>query len=246
MAELKYANWEKLTVTELRAYFGFNFLMGLVHLPAIEDYWKNDPYFHYHPIASRISRDRFRDISRYLHFTNNTRLACRGETGYDRLGKVRPVIECVQKAMREAYIPSRDIVVDEAMIPFQGRSSLKQFMPMKPVKRGIKVWCLADSSNGFVANFEVYTGRGEDVPEDAETTLGARVVISLTKHLKGKNHHVYCDNFFTSPYLFVKLHKQGFYANGTLRLSTKGLPSDLKIGSKRSKKAQASLGLLAR
>ena len=75
--------------------------------------------------------------------------------------------------MREAYVPSRDIVVDEAMIPFQGRSSLKQFMPMKPVKRGIKVWCLADSSNGFVANFEVYTGRGEDVPQDAETTLGS-------------------------------------------------------------------------
>ena len=90
-------------------------------------------------------------------------------------------------------------------------------------------------------------GRGEDVPED-ETALGARVVIPLTKHLEGKNHHVYCDNFFTSPYLFVKLHKQGFYANGTLCLSTKGLPSDLKIGSKRSKKAQASLAreLLAR
>ena len=165
--------------------------------------------------------------------------------GYDRLGKVHQVIECVQKAMREAYIPSGDIVVDEAMIPFQGRSSLKQFMPMKPVKRGIKVWCFADSS-GFVANFEVYTGRGEDVPEDAKTTLGAWVVISLTKHLEGKNHHVYCDNLFTSPYLFVKLHKQGFYANGTLRLSTKGLPSNLKIGSKRSKKAQESLGLLAR
>ena len=28
MAEQKYANWEKLTVTELRAYFGFNFLMA--------------------------------------------------------------------------------------------------------------------------------------------------------------------------------------------------------------------------
>ena len=82
-----------------------------------------------------------------------------------------------------------------------------------------------------------------DVPEHAEITLGARVVISLTKHLERKNHHVYCDNFFTSPYLFVKLQQKGFYANGTLCLSTKGLPSDLKIGSKRSKKAQASLGI---
>ena len=130
------------------------------------------------------------------------------------------------------------------MIPFQGRLSLKQFMPMKPVKKDIKVWCLANSSNGFVANFEAYTGRGVDVPEDAETTLGAWVMISLTKHLEGKNHHVYCDNFFTSHYLFVKLQQQGLYANGTLRLSTKVLPSDLKIGLKRYKKA--SLGLRAR
>ena len=83
---------------------------------------------------------------------------------------------------RGLHIPSRDIVVDEAMIPFQGRSSLKQFMPMKPVKRGIKVLCLADISNGFVANFEVYTGRGEDVPEDAETTLGARGLGSLSQN----------------------------------------------------------------
>ena len=78
-------------------------------------------------------------------------------------------------------------------------------MPMKPVKRGRKVWCLADNTNRFVANFD-------------EVTLGARVVISRTKHLEGKNHHVYCDNFFTSPYLFLKLLQQGFYANGTLHV----------------------------
>ena len=45
--------------------------------------------------------------------------------------------------------------VDEAMIPFQGRSSLKQYLPKKPVKHGIKVWCLADSSNGYVQRFDV-------------------------------------------------------------------------------------------
>ena len=45
------------------------------------------------------------------------------------------------------------------MIPFKGRSSLKQYMPQKPVKRGIKVWALADAANGYMANFQVYTGR---------------------------------------------------------------------------------------
>ena len=45
------------------------------------------------------------------------------------------------------------------MIPFKGRLSLKQYMPLKPVKRGIKVWECADSSNGFVCDLEVYTGK---------------------------------------------------------------------------------------
>ena len=31
------------------------------------------------------------------------------------------------------------------MIPFQGRLSLKQLMPMKPVKRDIKVWSCQSS-----------------------------------------------------------------------------------------------------
>ncbi len=50
------------------------------------------------------------------------------------------------------------------MIKFQGRSSLKQYLPNKPVKRGIKVWVLADSQNGYFYNMQVYTGR-ERTPE---------------------------------------------------------------------------------
>lgn len=36
-------------------------------------------------------------------------------------------------------------------------------MPLKPVKRGIKVWALADASNGYITNFQVYTGKQGDV-----------------------------------------------------------------------------------
>ena len=78
MGAAKYNTWQKITLEELKAYLGFNVLMGLVQLPEIEDYWKQDPFFHYAPIADRIPRDRFRDISRYLHFCDNSTLAKRG------------------------------------------------------------------------------------------------------------------------------------------------------------------------
>ena len=139
MGEDKYASWKKLTREELRAYIGFSIQMGIVRLPALDDYWSTDPTLHYSPIADRISRDRFREISRYLHFVDNTTLHERGTPGYDRLGKVRPVIDHLSTKFAEIYEPHKEVAVDEAMIKFTGRSSVKQYMPMKPIKRGIKV-----------------------------------------------------------------------------------------------------------
>ena len=69
------------------------------------------------------------------------------------------------------------------MIAFQGRSSLKQYLPLKPVKQGIKVWCRADSYNGYICEFQIYTGKQES--EQRETTLGERVVLDLTQKLEG-------------------------------------------------------------
>ena len=123
------------------------------------------------------------------------------------------------------YKPGREVAVDEAMIKFQGRSSMKQYMPLKPVKRGIKVWVLADSNNGYFCKFRVYTGKGDC---DNDKTLGESVVLNLTSELKDKHHHIYFDNFFTSPNLLLKLHEDGLYACGTARKDRRGFPSDLK------------------
>ena len=55
-----------------------------------------------------------------------------------------------------------------------------QYMPKKPVKRGIKVWMTAEALNGYVSAFEVYTSKkGESV----EHGLGAKVVKSPTEDL---------------------------------------------------------------
>lgn len=55
--------------------------------------------------------------------------------------------------------PTQPNSIDEAMIPFKGRTSLKQYIPNKPIKRGIKVWVRADAENGYVCQFEVYVGK---------------------------------------------------------------------------------------
>jgi hypothetical protein len=42
------------------------------------------------------------------------------------------------------YNPHREVSIDEAMIGFSGRLGFKQYVPLKPTKRGIKVWVRAD------------------------------------------------------------------------------------------------------
>ena len=81
---------------------------------------------------------------------------------------------------------------------------IKQYMPMKPIKYGIKGWVLADSHTGYFAKFELYTGNS-DSPEKG---LGSRVVKSLTEPLKHKFHHVYFDNFL--PMSSYGKDRQGF------------------------------------
>ena len=226
MGDEKFNSWVKITREEIKAYLGFCVLMGINHLPALDDYWSKDPMYHYSPIADRITRDRFCDISRYLHFIENATLTPRGSPGYDRLGKVRPVIDHLSSRFSDLYDPHREVAVNEAMINFTGRSTLKQFMPMKPVKRGIKVWALADSHNGYFHKFQVYTGK----EGSGEKQLGQRVVKDLTQHLKGRNHHVFFDNFFTSEKLLRDLAEDDIilYACGTARKDRRGFPPALK------------------
>ena len=85
--------------------------MSICQLPAIKDYWKTNKYLHYSPIAERIPRDRFIDISRYIHFVDNTTFQPRGSDRHDRLGKVRPLIDHLSGKFSELYNPHKEIAV---------------------------------------------------------------------------------------------------------------------------------------
>ena len=139
--------------------------------------------------------------------------------------KVQALIDHLSQKFKSLYEVNRVVAVDEAMIKFQGRSSLKQYMPLKPTKRGIKVWVLADSHNGYFSRFEVYTGKKGNT---AENNLGTGIVKTLTAELMEKDHHIFFDNFFTNERLFQDLLADDVYSCGTARKDRKGFPPALK------------------
>ena len=168
-------------------------LMGINRLPEIQDYWSMDTSLRYAPIADRISCDTFEEITRYLHFANSDKLPARGEDDFSCLQKVDPLISALKQKFKTMYYSHSQLSVDEAMIPFKGPFSMKQYLPMKPVKRGFKVWAMADALNGYLYDFNVYTG----ATGERETALG-EVVLTLSEPLKWKHHQLLFDNYFTS------------------------------------------------
>ena len=63
---------------------------------------------------------------------------------------------------------------------------MKQYNPMKPIKRGYKVWSMADMDR-YLYKFEIYQGinqeqNTEDAPKDFG--LGDKVVYKMAKVLQ--------------------------------------------------------------
>ena len=242
--------WTDVDEDDIWAFLGFALLMGINWLPQLCMYWSQR--YHFLPITERIPRDRFMDIWRYLHFTSQisppappstttgaslSPSAARASPSSpgsahtpDRLYKVRPIISAIVAACRNNYRPNREQAIDEAMVAFKGRSSMKQYNPIKPVKRGFKIWVRADSHNGYVCEFECYTGRKDGVVEKG---LGGSVVTRLTRDLVGKSYHIYMDNFFSSVSLYRDLLSEMIYCTGTLRSNRRNFPPDLKDVAKR-------------
>ena len=70
--------------------------------------------------------------------------------GYDKLYKVRPIIDSILQKCLSLYKPHwENSICEEATVSFKGRSLLKQYVPSKPTKCGYKVWIRCDSRNGF-------------------------------------------------------------------------------------------------
>ena len=90
-----------------------------------------------------MSRNRFLELLSNLHLNDNDKMPARDSLLFDKLYKVRPLLEKVRANTQAHYKPHEQVSVDEAMILFKGRSTLKQYMPMKPTKEAIKLGVFA-------------------------------------------------------------------------------------------------------
>ncbi|XP_046997985.1 piggyBac transposable element-derived protein 4-like [Schistocerca americana] len=160
------------TDNEIRTFLGINILMGIKRMPAYRDYWSSAPELHDRYIASLMAVNRFGWLLRNIHLNDNTLHPEKGHPGYDKLYKLRPVIKILSESFSKCYQPSKHLAIDESMIKFKGRNSMKQYMRDKPIKRGYKVWMLCDKTS-YNLKFDIYTGKARCFETTTEAAAAA-------------------------------------------------------------------------
>lgn len=215
----------KITKNEMMVFFGNIFFMGYHVLPSWKDYWSSSPDLGVKFVSDAMSRNTFQKILQNLHCNDNTSLPSNNK---DKLFKLQPIIDKLNTSFRNHYFGTRQLSVDESIVKFKGRSTLKQFNPMKPIKRGYKIWSMADQ-NGCMLAFKIYQGKEEIInPEFSGLGLGERVVLELTKSVWNQYREIYFDNFFSSTKLVQQLKLQKTLACDTVRTNRKRLPKKMK------------------
>ena len=147
-----------------------------------------------------MARTRFQSILQNLHFSNNG-----NDDKTDKSYKIRPVIEHLNKVFAESLSNSPFQSVDEHMCKFKGRSSMKQYIKNKPIKRGFKYWYRCYGETGYVYQLELY----QEWKEKSKLNFGPNVVLDLWQVLKDNSFHVFFYHFFNNTTLIQKLHDNG-------------------------------------
>lgn len=101
------------------------------------------------------------------------------------------------------------------VIPFKGRSVMKQYNTNKPHIWGLKVFGLA-SISGIVHDFEIYVGKGTVSVQ--RLGISGDIVVRLAEVMpKNKNYKVFIDNWFTSHALLCEMKRLGIMVTGTVK-----------------------------
>ncbi|XP_022095908.1 piggyBac transposable element-derived protein 4-like [Acanthaster planci] len=218
-------SWTDVNSRELKAFLGLYIMMGITKHPTLHSYWSTDPLLKANLFPSVMPRDRFLAILQALHFNDNSAMP---EDCPDRLFKLRPVIDHLLERFSTAYIPQRDIAVDDSSLKFFGCLRFGTYNPRnrKKARFGIKAYKLCQSTGnaaGYCYNFKIYTGQSK-----GELPAATQVVMDLVSSLNGKGYNLALDRAFSSPDLYRRLYCEKFNVVGTVMPNRKGMPEDLK------------------
>ena len=133
-----------ISIDEMKSFLGICWIMSCVDVSNIRDYWSDS--LGNKLIRETMSINCFEKIRGFLHFTDNRAAALEDSSQFDRLYKIRTIIDILRNNFQN--IPMEECLsLDEQICPTKARSYLKQYRAAKPHKWGFKFFVLCRVSS---------------------------------------------------------------------------------------------------
>lgn len=221
-----------ITKEEFKVFIGILIISGYDRKPGKRFFWDSENDMGNELIINSMRRDRFITIMRFFHCVDNNEV----DTN-DKMWKLRPLMDKLQENFLKYFVPTENLNFDESMVKYFGKHYCKQFIRLKPIRFGYKIWCL-NTADGYLIMFEVYQGNSRFSNEYYEVKFGksaAPLVSMLDKlpaSMKDLPFQIFIDNLFTGFPLLTYLRERGYGATGTMRVNR--IPGDCPLTDKKT------------
>ncbi len=117
-------------------------------------------------------------------------------------------MDSILEGLLKVWTAGKDVVIDESMIKYMGRAiAWVQYMPAKPIKHGIKVFCICCAISGIMLAYKIYCGKDDKTTDGMMVTLCDNLL--QTAGLTGvQGRTLYTDNYYTSMSLVKHLYNK--------------------------------------
>jgi hypothetical protein len=125
--------------------------------------WQTSPYGLSIPyVQNAMTRNAYEFMHQYIYFTDNSMNIPNSSDGYDPLFKVRYALESIQEGLLKVWTAGKDAAIHKSMIKYMGRTiAWVQYMLAKPIKHGLKVFCICCAISGIMLAYKIYCGKDD-------------------------------------------------------------------------------------
>ena len=188
----------RMTNDSLMQFVSILLLSGYHALPQQHLYWERSHDVQLPFVYENISKNRFLQDKKYLHFADNDNLE-----KTDKFAKIRPLYDLANKSLKQYGFWDKDYSIDEQMVPYYGMHSAKQTMRNKGIRFGYKNFVLS-SSDGYPYTFIPYGG-AKGIAGTPGKDLTMRVILNLVIGSEGGVGNLAFDNWYASTKLLSAL-----------------------------------------
>ena len=210
--------WSDTSVPEIRALFGINILMGVSTLPQYHLYWHKDTFVGNAGVMDTMTLKSMKNSCSISMCQTGLQspqawimTSC---TRYSQFSK------WYKRTLKHITILARTKWLMKQWLASKGSSPMSSTCLQN--QSSVVSKCGWDVTQNL-HEFDVYLGHQQNSIHGL-----AYDVMKLCQHIEGKNHPLYCDNYFTSILLFADLLNTKIYASGTIRQNKWGLPGEVK------------------